>query len=81
MKTLTLDLPDAVYSKLQETARAKARSVTEYAVEALTLSKPIQSPAQVSLRDRPAPFNAGGRVEALTADDDLLEEMRDDSRS
>lgn len=80
MKTLTLDLPDAVYSKLQEIAHAKARSVTDYLVEVLALSKPIQPPAQSSLRDRPAPFNAGGRVEALTADDDLLEEMRDDSR-
>jgi hypothetical protein len=81
MKTITLDLPDAVYRDLQEIARAKTGSVTDYLVEALALLKPVRSGAKMSLRDRRAPFNAGGRVEALTADDDLLEEMSDDSRS
>ena len=80
MKTITLDLPDAVYSDLQEIARAKTSSVTDYLVEALALWKPVRSGAKMSLRDRHAPFNAGGRVAALTADDDLLEEMRNDSR-
>jgi predicted transcriptional regulator len=81
MKTITLDLPDAVYRDLQEIARAKTSSITDYLVEALASWKPVQHGAKMSLRDRRAPFNAGGRVEALTADDDLLEEMRDDSRS
>ncbi len=81
MKTITLDLPDAVYSDLQEIARAKTSSVTDYLVETLAMWKPVRSDAKISLRDRRTPFNAGGRVEALTADDDLLEEMSDDSRS
>lgn len=43
--------------------------------------KPVRPDAKISLRDRRTPFNAGGRVEALAADDDLLGEMSDDSRS
>ncbi|GEM_PF-2452124 len=80
MKTITIDLPDAVYSHLQDSARLRAWSLPDYVIEALSRWKPATTGTKASLRQRSTPHHAGGIVQPLTLDDDLLEEMRDDSR-
>lgn len=79
MKTITVNVSEPVYEDFQQHARKVDRKASELIREAMELYRQTHMRRSTSLRDcRPA--SVGGPIRPLTSSDDLLEEMRDDSR-
>lgn len=81
MKTITVNVPDGIYDRLERAAKAASGTVTNQVIEVLGgWHPPTTARSSASLRNRRAPHDARGPVLSLNSDDDLLAEMLDDSR-
>jgi len=79
MKTITVNVSEAVYSDFQQFARKADRKASELIREAMELYRQQHMQRRTSLRDR-RPTSVGGPIQPVTGKDDLLGEMLDDSR-
>jgi len=79
MKTVTINVSEPVYEDFQNFAKRVDRKASELIREAMELYRQTHMQRRTSLRDR-RPVSVGGPIRPLTSDDDLLEEMHDDSR-
>ena len=79
MKTITVNVSESVYEDFQRFARKVDRKASELIREAMELYRQQHIERRTSLRDR-RPASVGGPIQPLTADDDILGEMLDDSR-
>lgn len=79
MRTITINVSEPVYEDFQAHARKLDRKASELIREAMEQYRQIHMQRKTSLRDlRPA--SVGGPIQPITADDDLLGGMLDDSR-
>lgn len=79
MKTITVNVSEPVYEEFQRYAMKVDRKAAELIREAMEQYWQLHMQRRTSLRDR-RPVSVGGPIQAITAEDDLLEEMLDDSR-
>lgn len=79
MRTITINVSEPVYEEFQQYARRTDRNASELIREAMELYRQQQMHRRTSLRDR-RPTSVGGPIQALTADDDILEGLLDDAR-
>ncbi len=79
MKTITVNVSEPVYEEFQRYARKVDRKASELIREAMEQYRQLHMQRRTSLRDR-RPVSVGGPIQAITAEDDLLEEMLDDTR-
>ncbi len=79
MRTITVNVSEPVYEDFQRFARKVDRKAAELIREAMELYRQQHIQRRTSLRDR-RPASVGGPIRAITAEDDLLGEMLDDSR-
>ncbi len=79
MKTITVNVSEPVYENFKEYAKRVDRKTSELIREAMELYQQTRIHRKTTLRDRHA-ASVGGPIFPLTSEDDLLEEMRDDSR-
>jgi hypothetical protein len=79
MKTITVDVPDPVYSDFQAYAKRVDRTESELIREAIELYREQKiAPKRLSLLDMPT-FSVGKILKPLGPDDDLLGEMLEGS--
>ena len=79
MKTITMNVSEPVYEDFQIFAKRVDRKTSELIREAMELYRKTHIQRRTSLRNR-QPVSVGGPIQPLSANDDLLEEMLDDSR-
>lgn len=79
MKTITINVSEPVYDEFRQYARKVDRKASELIREAMELYRQQHMQRRTSLRDRQA-ASVGGPIQSITAEDDLLEEMLDDTR-
>jgi hypothetical protein len=79
MKTITLNVSELAYEEFQSFARKADRKASELIREAMELYRQLHMQRSTSLRDR-RPISVGGPIQPISADDDILGEMRDDRR-
>jgi hypothetical protein len=80
MKTIILEVPDALDEALEQVATRTSRSYKEVVLDALEGYGQLKSGKRVtSLRQR-RPASVGGSIKPLTGEDDLLDEMLNDTR-
>ena len=79
MKTVTINVSEPVYEDFQIFAKRVDRKASELIREAMELYRQTHMQRRTSLHKR-NPASVGGPIQALTAEDDVLEEMLDDSR-
>ena len=79
MKTITVNVSEPVYQDFRLYARKTDRKASELIREAMEMYRQLHMQRRTTLRDR-HPANVGGPIAALGGEDDLLEEMRDDTR-
>ncbi len=79
MKTITVQVPEAVYADFQQFARRADRKAAELIREAMELYRQQHMQHRTSLRDR-LPTSVGGPIQPLSSGDDLLGEMLHDAR-
>lgn len=80
MKTITINVSEPVYRAIQEHGRGTDRTASELIREALALYCEERIRPRTSLRSL-SPVSLGEVLRPLAAEDDLLEEMRDDPRA
>jgi len=74
MKTITLNVSDAVYQDFAQEAKRTKRPAAELIRQAMEVFHEERLSRRGSLRDR-RPFAAGAPVQPITRDDDILGEM------
>lgn len=79
MKTITINVSEPVYRDFKDHARKVGRPTSELIRQAMEDFHERELRRSTSLRQR-RPASVGGPVKPLSADDDLLEEMLNDSR-
>jgi len=80
MRTVTLEVPEFLYSAFEHLASVTHQTSEEVMLAVLSGHRPLPVPRQAtSLRDRTA-VSVGGHIRAITRDDDLLESMLNDLR-
>jgi len=79
MKTITINVSEPVYQELKEYARRQDRTASELIREAMAMYMRDRVHAGSSLRNL-SPASLGKVKKVLARNDDLLEEMMDDSR-
>lgn len=79
MKTITVNVSESVYEDFQKFALKLEKKTSELIREAMEEYRIAHIERKTSLRDR-RPASVGGAIEPVTTEDDLLEEMLDDSR-
>lgn len=79
MKTITINVSEPVYEDFQVFAKQVDRKASELIREAMELYRTTHIQRKTTLWNR-QPASVGGPIHPLTAGDDLLEEMLDDSR-
>ena len=79
MKTITVNVSEPVYQAFQGHARKVDRKTSELIREAMELYRSTHLERRTSLLDR-KPTSVGGPIEAITANDDILGDMLDDTR-
>ena len=79
MKTITINVSEPVYEDFKSYALKVDRKASELIREAMELYRVERIVRKTSLRDI-RPVSVGGAIKPITPDDDLLEEMLDDSR-
>ncbi|MEO0415127.1 MAG: hypothetical protein AAF226_09275 [Verrucomicrobiota bacterium] len=79
MKTITVNVSEPVYHEFQAFASKQSRKTSEVIREAMEEYRKNHIERKTSLYQR-RPSSVGGLIAPLTSDDDLLEEMLDDSR-
>ena len=79
MKTITVNVSEPVYEEFQRYAQKSARKTSELIREAMEEYRKSHIERRTSLRDR-RPVSVGGTIDPITSDDDILEEMSDDTR-
>ena len=79
MKTITVNVSEPVYEEFQAYARKVDRKTSELIREAMEEYRQGHMERRTSLRNR-RPVSVGGRIEAITASDDILGEMLNDTR-
>lgn len=77
MKTVTLNVDEEAYKRLQSVARKAKRSTSDVVREAMNLYLSQQTVEGKSLRNL-SPYSAGSILKPLSLDDDLLGEMTGD---
>lgn len=80
MRTITVNVSEPVYEEFQTYARRVDRKTSELIREAMGLYHQIHIQRGTSLRERRPPASVGGGIQALSGEDDLLDEMLDDTR-
>lgn len=79
MKSITVHVPEAVYSDFQQYAKRTDREESDLFREAMELYRQKYIPRRTSLRDL-RPTSVGGPIQPVTSGDDLLGEMLHDAR-
>ena len=79
MKTITVNVSEPVYEEFQSYAKRVDRNTSELIREAMEEFRQAHILRRTSLRDR-RPVSAGGPIQPITAEDDLLGEMLDEAR-
>lgn len=79
MRTITINVSEPVYEDFRQFARKTDRKTSELIREAMELYRKEHMQRRTSLKDR-RPASVGGPIRAITAEDDLLGEMLDDTR-
>lgn len=79
MKTITVNVSEPVYQDFRAYASKTDRKASELIREAMELYRQTHMQRRTSLRDR-WPASAGGPIQPITSEDDLLGDMLDDSR-
>jgi len=79
MKTVTINVSEPVYEDFQIFAKRMDRKASELIREAMELYRQTHMQRRTSLRKR-NPASVGGPIQPLTAEDDILGDMLDDSR-
>lgn len=79
MKTITINVSEPVYEEFRQYAKKVDRKASELIREAMELYRQQHMHRRTSLHDR-RPASVGGPIQPISAEDDLLEEMLDDSR-
>jgi hypothetical protein len=79
MKTITVNVSEPVYEEFLAFAGKTDRKASELIREAMELYRQLHIQRRTSLWDR-RPTSVGGPIQAITGEDDLLEEMLDDAR-
>lgn len=78
MTSLTVELEDSLYQKLQSVAKAKQLTAAEM-VHDLVAQLELPSPARLGKRlDEIEPFSVGAILRPFSPEDDLMEEMLGD---
>ncbi len=80
MKTITVNVSEPVYEDFQAYAQKSERKTSELIREAMEEYRRAHIERKTSLRDR-RPASVGGRIDPITSEDDLLEEMLDGARN
>jgi hypothetical protein len=80
MKTITINVSEPVYDEFRQYARKVDRKASELIREAMDLYRQQHILRRTTLRDR-QPASVGGPIQPITAEDDLLGEMLDDTRN
>jgi predicted CopG family antitoxin len=78
MKTITITVNEPVYQDFQRYAKSQDRPTSELIRQAMEEYRQRYIHPQTSLADL-QPVSAGKLLRPLSAEDDLLEEMMDDS--
>ena len=79
MKAITINVSEPVYEDFRQYARKVDRKASELIREAMEMYRQQHMQRRTTLRDR-HPASVGGPIQPITAEDDLLEEILDDSR-
>jgi Arc/MetJ-type ribon-helix-helix transcriptional regulator len=79
MKTITVNVSEPVYEEFQSYAKKVGRNASELIREAMEEYRQRHLARRTSLRDR-RPVSVGGSIQPITAEDDLLGEMLDETR-
>jgi Arc/MetJ-type ribon-helix-helix transcriptional regulator len=79
MKTITVNVSEPVYEQFREHARKVDRKASELIREAMELYRQQHMQRRTSLRNR-HPASVGGPIQPITAEDDILGEMLNDTR-
>ena len=79
MKAITVNVSRPVYEEFQRYARKRDRKASELIREAMEEYREAHILRRTSLRDR-RPVSVGGEIAPITAEDDILGEMLDDTR-
>ncbi len=79
MKTITVNVSEPVYEEFQSYAQKVDRNTSELIREAMEQYRQTHIARRTSLRDR-RPVSVGGPIQPITAEDDLLGEMLDETR-
>jgi len=74
MKTVTINVPEAVYEDFQVFAKRVGRTPSELIRDAMELYRQTHFQPKTTLRNRQQ-ASVGGPIQPLSANDDLLEEM------
>jgi hypothetical protein len=79
MKTITVNVSEPIYEEFQAFARKVDRTAAELIRESMELYRRQHMHRRTSLRDR-RPTSVGGPISPITAEDDILGDMLDDTR-
>jgi len=79
MKTITVNVSEPVYEDFRRYARKVDRKASELIREAMEMYRQQHMQRRTTLRDR-HPASVGGPIQPITAEDDLMVEMLDDTR-
>jgi metal-responsive CopG/Arc/MetJ family transcriptional regulator len=79
MKTITINVSEPVYDEFRQYARKVDRKASELIREAMESYRQQHMQRRTTLRDR-RPASVGGPIQPITAEDNLLGEMLDDTR-
>lgn len=76
MKAITVNISEPVYREFEAYSQRVDRKISELVAEALELYRRTYMERRTSLRDR-RPATAGGPVQPVKPNEDLLEDMLD----
>jgi predicted CopG family antitoxin len=79
MKTITINVSEPVYEDFQNYARKVDRKTSELIREAMEEYRKTHMSRSTSLRTR-RPTDVGGPIQPIGEDDNLLDEMLNDTR-
>ena len=79
MKTITVNVSEAVYEEFRQFAARMNRKASELIREAMEAYRQQHMERRTSLLDR-LPASVGGPIRPITGADDILGEMLDDTR-
>jgi hypothetical protein len=80
MKTITIHVSEPVYGDFQSFAKRVDRNTSELIREAMEMCRQSHMQRRTRLWNR-QPISVGGPIRPLTANDDILGEMLNDSRN